>query len=362
MTKTFKKSGKSFKNNVESWGATSPKILFVGFCAHSSDLVFQKALYSRGGQMLRAFASQAGIDLDECRYSVIVPFAPMLDKTENLLVPAKGVPADLKPWLKVGTKYLSPELFKHVAAIQAEIKALKPNLIVTLGAEACSLLTGEHSHSSVRGTVLPCSLDPEVKVLPVFHPTRLFMQVSSQVIFKADLKKIVKESRFAGIKRVRREITIPETFEECQDWWKANKAKKVTVDIETVPSYKVITCIGFATSEDKALTIPLYSKDSENGSYWSPSEEVYVWGFIKGILESPEYELVFQGGAYDIQWLYQIASIKSINYLHDTMLLHHSLFPEMQKGLGFLASIYTTEPSWKGMVNFKNESGAKADG
>jgi hypothetical protein len=31
------------------------------------------------------------------------------------------------------------------------------------------------------------------------------------------------------------------------------------------------------------------------------------------------------------------------------MLLHHSLQPEMKKALGFLATIYTEEPSWKFM-------------
>jgi hypothetical protein len=29
------------------------------------------------------------------------------------------------------------------------------------------------------------------------------------------------------------------------------------------------------------------------------------------------------------------------------MLLHHALQPEVQKGLGFLGSIYTEEPAWK---------------
>jgi hypothetical protein len=29
------------------------------------------------------------------------------------------------------------------------------------------------------------------------------------------------------------------------------------------------------------------------------------------------------------------------------MLLHHALYPEMQKGLGFLGSIYSNEPAWK---------------
>ena len=34
---------------------------------------------------------------------------------------------------------------------------------------------------------------------------------------------------------------------------------------------------------------------------------------------------------------------------HDTMLLHHSLQPEMLKGLGFLASVYADEGAWMEM-------------
>jgi hypothetical protein len=40
----------------------------------------------------------------------------------------------------------------------------------------------------------------------------------------------------------------------------------------------------------------------------------------------------------------------------DTMLLHHAMQPEMEKGLGFLASVYTDEASWKFM-----RKGAKHD-
>jgi hypothetical protein len=44
------------------------------------------------------------------------------------------------------------------------------------------------------------------------------------------------------------------------------------------------------------------------------------------------------------------------NMLHDTMLLHHSLFPEMLKGLGFLGSVYTNEQSWKLMSRPKTDT------
>jgi hypothetical protein len=39
--------------------------------------------------------------------------------------------------------------------------------------------------------------------------------------------------------------------------------------------------------------------------------------------------------------------LKIQNCTEDTMLLHHALYPELQKGLGFLGSIYTNESSWK---------------
>ncbi len=34
---------------------------------------------------------------------------------------------------------------------------------------------------------------------------------------------------------------------------------------------------------------------------------------------------------------------------HDSMLLHHALYPEMLKGLGFLGSIYANDIAWKSM-------------
>jgi hypothetical protein len=38
----------------------------------------------------------------------------------------------------------------------------------------------------------------------------------------------------------------------------------------------------------------------------------------------------------------------------DTMLAHHALQPEMEKGLGFLGSIYSDEASWKFMRKEKD--------
>lgn len=349
---------------LEGWGASAPRILVVGFCGHSTDVPFGRVMYSQGGQILRKAFKAAGINWSEVRFETILPFAAPLDQAESLLCGARDIPAALKPYARIGTKFLKPEYFEYLAAFQAKLAQLKPTLVVTLGSEACSLLTGEKSLTEVRGTVLPCSFDSSYKVLPIYHPSMIFKQASAEVIFNADLRKVQRESGFAGIVRTRREITIPECVEDCREWWRDNvtRGQKVTVDIETVPSYRVITCIGFAASPTKALTIPLYCKAKAGGHYWSPSEEVFILRFLKAALEHSSCKLNMQGGAYDVQWIYEQLGIRCYNYEHDTMLLHHSLYPEMKKGLAFLASIYTNEPSWKGMVKFSNKPGEKSDG
>jgi hypothetical protein len=35
------------------------------------------------------------------------------------------------------------------------------------------------------------------------------------------------------------------------------------------------------------------------------------------------------------------------NYVEDTMLIQHALYPELPKSLGFLGSIHTNDVAWK---------------
>ena len=58
---------------------------------------------------------------------------------------------------------------------------------------------------------------------------------------------------------------------------------------------------------------------------------------------------IFQNGLYDISFLWRAYGIGVRGAEEDTMLLHHALYPESLKGLGFLGSIYCDEGAWKGM-------------
>jgi hypothetical protein len=111
--------------------------------------------------------------------------------------------------------------------------------------------------------------------------------------------------------------------------------------------------VGFAPSPSKAIIIPFVDNRKGNGSYWPDVEsERRAWEWVGRYLahsEVPEIELVGQNTLYDINWLWTKVGLTPRNYVRDTMLKHHAINPELEKGLGFLGSIYTDEPAWKTM-------------
>jgi len=67
---------------------------------------------------------------------------------------------------------------------------------------------------------------------------------------------------------------------------------------------------------------------------------------MKDLLES-DIPKVAQNGLFDGWFLASFSDIFVENYIHDTMVAQHCAYPELPKGLDFLASIYTREPYYK---------------
>jgi len=121
----------------------------------------------------------------------------------------------------------------------------------------------------------------------------------------------------------------------------------LSCDIET--KGKVITEVGYSTAcGTRAIVIPFYSRLASDGCYWPTlSEELRAWRWIRKI--NAEKPLIGQNFSYDMNYFWRTVGIPCPRFAGDTMLLHHALQPELEKGLGFLGSIYTNEPSWKFM-------------
>lgn len=264
---------------------------------------------------------------------------PPGNKIENLCGPRWGT----LPPIRAG-KYLRPEYAEHLGRLEAEIESHRPNLIIGLGATSVWAILGTAAIAKLRGAIAPSRFG---KFLPTYHPASTLPGRSpeNRPIILMDLMKAAREADYPEIRRPERFVYIPESLPDI-DWGirEMTGAEYLACDIETVGNQ--ITCIGFAWNVTQSLVIPIFNWRNESRSYWPLEAEKEVWRKIRQICES-DIPKVFQNGLYDIRFLWERYGIMPHECRHDTMLLHHALQPELQKGLGFLGSIYTDEPAWK---------------
>jgi len=243
--------------------------------------------------------------------------------------------------------YLRPQYLPEVDRLLSELATSRPNCILATGNTPSWALLHTTNISAIRGAVSLGYTDPQIKVVPTYHPAAILRQWSWRPIGVADIIKAYREAQYPELIRPERTVLINPTIHDligARDRLLAFKPSLVAADIET--QWKQIRCIGFASASDSALVIPFIDPSKPGANYWSTfEEERETWQITKTILESTIPKL-FQNGMYDLQYIVKMG-IRPQNCLHDTMLLHHSLFPEMRKSLGFLGSIYTNEQSWK---------------
>jgi DNA polymerase len=328
-----------------------PSFLLVGESLGLVEEMSGRPFVGQSGNQLRRLLAEAGINLDECYQTNVFQRRPKENKIENLC----GKKADVGgaayklPPLSPG-KYILPGYLGDVKALQEFIDEIKPDLTIALGNTACWALIGKSGIAKHRGVITE---HRGHRILPTYHPAAVMRQWDLHNVVIADFMKAKENAK--RNQTLTRTICIPESVEDiCSCLPKLSGCDVLSFDIET--KARQITCIGFAPSPDWAISIPIWSTESLQ-SVWSEDEESRVWELIAEILASDVPKLA-QNGLYDLQYLWRMG-IPVNNYSEDTMLLHHTLQPELQKGLGFLGSVYANEGAWKLLP--KSHSTLKAD-
>lgn len=250
--------------------------------------------------------------------------------------------------------YLRSEHLPQLDRLRQELAAAKPNLVIAAGNTASWALIGSGAIGSIRGTVSVISSGQlaGLKVLPTYHPAAILRQWSWRPIVVADLMKARREGTSSSLVRPRRQVLVNPSISDLHQWIEQaalSSPRVMGVDIETAGGG--ITCIGFAISKNWAVVIPFAG--GKDGNYWTTvGEELEAWQCVQRLLLL-DCDKVFQNGMYDLQYICKMG-LRVSRVMEDTMLLHHSLYPELQKGLGFLGSIYTNEASWK-LMNRKKK-------
>ncbi len=300
-----------------------------------------------GGRLLRPIFRALDVEPSTLHWTNLFNISP--SNGINTFAGEKNDALPGKAQLKAGPRgiWVHKRWASELQRLENEIERVNPNCILALGPVALWALYNSCAIKKYRGTAL---LSGSRKVIPTYAPLAILRQWKLRPILFADCRKALNESAFPELKRPRRVIYIEPTLADIR-WFieeKIRPAKKVSCDIETkkIGKHATITEVGFAPDKTCAMVIPFYCREKKN--YWPTVEaEIKAWRLVAEILAlRPQFGQNFN---YDLTYFWKEMGIPVPWLSGDTMLLQHSLYPEMEKGLGFLASIHTSEPSWKFM-------------
>lgn len=298
------------------------------------------------GHILNSMLREVGIRREDCYVTNVFNLRPQpSNDVSNLCGPKLSAVPGLPP-LSNG-KYVRSEFAPELDRLWREVDTVRPNLVVALGATAAWAFLGTSGIRKIRGA--PSVGRNGVKVLPTYHPAAIGRDWTLRPIVLADLEKAKRESTFPDLRRPQRFIHIEPTLEDLLIFEREYIAPNLDLSIDIETKGDQITCIGFAPTIDHCIVVPFYDPVQRDGNYWrSITEEMIAWGWVRRMCGLRK-RIVFQNGLYDMHFLWRRYGIRVPHAEDDTMLLHHALQPEMEKGLAFLGSIYTDEQAWKFM-------------
>lgn len=224
-----------------------------------------------------------------------------------------------------------------------ELEAANPNVILAMGELALSHLTEESNIKKWRGSILhlhPRFGRPNIKVIPTHSPREIWEQQEHPLVYvQWDCGKLCKVQNSNARFRPAENIWIARNATEISNWWiRARSAPFITLDIET--HYGFVTCIGFSHNGTEAFSVPLLV-----GPPMDHHSRGQMYKMVDVILKSA-IPKVNQNIKYDSTILENFGFTVN-NIIGDTMLMAHTIYPELPVGLDFLNSIYTDLPYYK---------------
>lgn len=225
-------------------------------------------------------------------------------------------------------------------ALASLLASRKYDGILVLGWFALLNLVGKRGIDEHRGSIY--RMADGTPVIGTYHPARLFEEPKlANVIFRDFFKfqRMVTQGVPEPMKR--NLVTFPTIADAHEFAEHGTYAKWMAVDIEADPKTKELTEVGFAWSATDAITIRMC--------------EPWAAEFVQWILKTPSAK-VFHNASFDVPFLEFNLGWEVAGELNDTLLMHHTIYPEFPADLGFCASIWTDEPYWKDLHSNEDEA------
>lgn len=226
-----------------------------------------------------------------------------------------------------------------------------PNLryVVVMGNLALQAVAKRSGITSWRGSVLDVDLPDHscggvrsVRVICLNNAAAVIREPKLEVTFNMDVARIkrvldgthapteVSTTLYPSIGQ------IDKFVEDAQ-----RSGDVIGTDIETIGG--ATACVGFADTPTTALCIAFRTKTDQ---VYSVQEEVHIWRKLQTLFKSST-KFIAQNGMFDVTWLWYQDKLLIPRLYFDTMLAHHTLYPQLPHNLGFLTTQYTDNPYYK---------------
>jgi uracil-DNA glycosylase family 4 len=223
-----------------------------------------------------------------------------------------------------------------------------PNLkyVLILGAYALHSLMAIDGVTNWRGSRLvyvETSSLRSLETLVTYNPAMVLREPKTEIVFATDIKKFDR--------LLRGDLTHPQikahydlspqgVHELCDRLQDENLP--ISFDIETM--HGETACIGISNSETEGWCVNFRTLEEH---FYSSSDELRVRLRLQSLLGAADQRLVAQNGNFDMYWMWYKDRIRANRVWFDTLLAHHTLYPQLPHGLGFLTTVYTDHPYYK---------------
>lgn len=318
---------------VSTVGPLDAKIMLVGEAPGETEDRLGKPFVGPAGKTLDRILMEAGINRHECLIANVARERPPANKIGFYFEDAKCT-------------LPKPQMKEWIAILKHEIETYRPNVVVALGGTALWALTGMKGIKTFRGTILESSLVPGVKVVATYHPQKVNYEWSLLFPTVMDMRKALNESDTPTLPPDNRELIVApprgiweDYLTECflkQDDW------KIAIDLEASNGHT--SWVGISHDQDFAMSIQLL--DTQGHPVMNENDELEFWICLERILTS-RIKQIYHNASYDVAQLWYTHGILCKNLWMDTLLGAHVCWPEVERNLGFLASICLNVPAWK---------------
>lgn len=329
------------KTFVPPSGPSNSKIALVGEQPGRREVAKRKPFVGPAGDEVTADLQTAGIPRAEVYFTNVI----------------KDLDHDIKYYIDIPPKktqsiIISEEGRKYISILKDELLSVKPNIVIAHGAVALWVLGERRGIYAWRGSVFESTLIPGMKVIPTLHaatvipPKNVYL---NKHLIVMDFTKAREQSAFPEYRPFKRNLIIRPSFDTCEQYLKmiySAGLEGVVVDYDIELSNMEVSCISFSIRPDEAICIPFIC---EGGDYFTAGQEAHLMRMVASIMEDERITKRGQNVIFDNHFLLRKYGIvvRSYDGVHDTMIAQNTLYPDFEKGLDFIASMWTDIPYYK---------------